>query len=689
MKNTKRFTQSMKSGLCALAIGLTACGPSEAVIPSDEAGAAGRDIVGGTVTTAYPAVVSLNLRTAQGRQGYCSGTLVRPSVVLTAAHCLAYFSPELIEVGFQGANDTAPTRFIRVREVSVSSEYSELSALTLLPDDATDRETLDTPTSDFGLLMLAEPVTDVQPVELVSAWPYEGSPVTLVGYGVPEKSGAFGTKRVTAATITSIGDAQFMIESKEHNSCFGDSGGPALKAQNGKPTVVGVASWGDGECKRYGVWASTSRALTRLTSTIARLEAGARLPVKPLRAIGAPSYFSFVAPQTVDTSALPGGKLPENGALTVNAPQGATALWASLKGSQAEGEGYFGPLPYTSAGAWVYGRDVFRIEPTFDVTSAYVSPVDRDGKLPINGNKLRVEATALGSFGAAGLKYRALPSALTALQVTAINTLLTYDLKSLVPVSGAMGLVGHFGIVGPANHSASLIDCTSQKPYAFVSTGSLGYGSTEMLLPVAYDTANVCVSASSTEVTPFVMVNGGFFATADGGAFTATHPERVLSVRQGIGEISTGGRPLGTGNIVAADLKAAGLPADASAVMVVSRVYNLQNMAGTSPDGELLLTACEGWAQGTLGALSRVGQEGYRLSVVPLGPSGKLCATTSMSGELDVTVIGFFSGPTTVAALPTLPATQAQADGDAASHALRSLIHGRLPGDMPKRQPTR
>ena len=56
-------------------------------------------IYNGIETTAYPAVVTVGVLNRDGSGGLCSGTLIAPTVVLTAGHCLsfdpvaAWFSP--------------------------------------------------------------------------------------------------------------------------------------------------------------------------------------------------------------------------------------------------------------------------------------------------------------------------------------------------------------------------------------------------------------------------------------------------------------------------------------------------------------------------------------------------------------------------------------------------------------------
>lgn len=181
-----------------------------------------RPIVGGTETAGDPAVVELSSRTSTcnaAPEVYCTGSIVGPRAVLTAAHCVA----------------TEPLASIRAGGVDVEAAY--------LHPDYGDAD-------DIALVVLAEAVA-IAPVALRRA-PMTtadvGADVRLVGYGVDE-TGATGTKREGTARITAIDARTFDIEPGPAMSCGGDSGGPAFLGDE----LAGLVAFGDGACEVLGV----------------------------------------------------------------------------------------------------------------------------------------------------------------------------------------------------------------------------------------------------------------------------------------------------------------------------------------------------------------------------------------------------------------------------------------------------
>jgi len=214
------------------------------------------DIIGGTATRVgqYPTVVGLTIS-----DNLCTGTLVAPTWVLTAAHCV---DPAVLKLSSQDE----VTRNVRVHfnTVDVVNDLGlVVDAAATFKDPLFNQAHLGA--NDLGLIQLATPVTDVTPtpINLNPALAPVGTIVTIVGYGSTQK-GATGTigiefelRNRMSMSCPSLGvgsDTNLLCFSQADNkgTCQGDSGGPALAVINGQPTVVGVTSFGDQQCADYG-----------------------------------------------------------------------------------------------------------------------------------------------------------------------------------------------------------------------------------------------------------------------------------------------------------------------------------------------------------------------------------------------------------------------------------------------------
>ena len=227
------------------------CGPSVNVSSRHDA------IYGGTLDVGDPAVIALGTGGSGIYSMYCSGTLIAPSTVLTAAHCINAFGASPDEFVLFGTYADTSTRAVRVLEEFKDPLYDQAI-------------------HDFGLLRLATPVTDVEPVTLNDA-PLQSSSVgwtiRYVGFGYTE-FGEIGTKHEASYPIRDLDVGIIEAGATGMQTCGGDSGGPGFIIRPGETSSVqaGVTSYGDSECRQLGVGGRVDFGIEWIRTTMAAWE---------------------------------------------------------------------------------------------------------------------------------------------------------------------------------------------------------------------------------------------------------------------------------------------------------------------------------------------------------------------------------------------------------------------------------
>lgn len=224
----------MKRGALAAWLLLPACaGPA----PLGEGAQA---IIGGTPTTGDPAVVLLvSYPPDHSTFDACTASVIAPTVLLTAAHCLDPQSHPGYAFGvFTGPDASAyPTANVLVPQLGAAAKEVHLH-----PDYDPNAPFH----ADLGVVVLDQAIA-AAPLP-VSRSPVSaalvGAPARIVGYGQTVYDQYNAQKHEATTVLSSIGtDDTIVVGDGMHRSCIGDSGGPALVKLSGVETIVGVDSY--------------------------------------------------------------------------------------------------------------------------------------------------------------------------------------------------------------------------------------------------------------------------------------------------------------------------------------------------------------------------------------------------------------------------------------------------------------
>ena len=299
----------------------------------EEIGQISANVVGGWAATDQQIFATVEIRHAGASVGFCSGALISPLVVATAAHC-AVVEPEVgaVRAAAPGtlevvaghlASRTADAGMVRpVFEVRVHENYDHDFIMGRNRSGA-GQGGIGSP-NDIALLLLASPFDGIPNAPLLSKEReqeliHHGDLGFVAGYGVYDLDDKLnGELYISDAVIDILGPQELLTRRLDllGDSCYGDSGGPLYVPTEEGDFLVGLVSRGRSDvtrdCGDGGVYTLLSAHLPWIAKA-----AGSRF--QPSSAMGS-SEGSFLADGADPISVPKGGSLHRASACAAFSP---------------------------------------------------------------------------------------------------------------------------------------------------------------------------------------------------------------------------------------------------------------------------------------------------------------------------------------------------------------------------------
>lgn len=213
-------------------------------------------------------VASIQTWTGESYESFCSGSLISPLIIITAAHCIVDYDQDDAStwVAYFSENTLSSPNGLRVDIVSAlyHQKYEDsLSTIQINPDgtETVLKEGYVAPgTSEFdadiAILLLRSPITEIKPVTMARANTQIAANWRVYGWGATQsdmliKNTMLRTASVNDATVEMSEQLEDPMENiyaaygldslgQIRTTCYGDSGGPLV---DGKGLLIGLTSF--------------------------------------------------------------------------------------------------------------------------------------------------------------------------------------------------------------------------------------------------------------------------------------------------------------------------------------------------------------------------------------------------------------------------------------------------------------